>query len=227
VDAPNEGGFSNELPWSSVFDPTANVQAFSKIQAAGFRAASELVERFVRIAATGLDKAGGFAAGAPPSSEQRGADLFGATGLEPLVSSWWAMADQFLRPPAQHGAEPAPLAGFDLTSAQATGQLALDATAGSTAAGEVWLHNRGPVDMGKVALRCSDLLAHDGASVSAEAMRFQPDMVLMPARCSRGVTVELDVGDDVAPGRYRGTLLADGQHDLWLPVVLMVGPLGP
>jgi hypothetical protein len=81
--------------------------------------------------------------------------------------------------------------------------------------------------MGKVALRCSDLLAHDGASVSAEAMRFQPDMVLMPARCSRGVTVELDVGDDVAPGRYRGTLLADGQHDLWLPVVLMVGPLGP
>jgi hypothetical protein len=44
----------------------------------------------------------------------------------------------------------------------------------------------------------------------------------MPARSSRGVTVAIDVGADVRPGVYRGTLLATGNPDLWLPVVLTV-----
>ena len=46
----------------------------------------------------------------------------------------------------------------------------------------------------------------------------------MVARCSRGVTVEIDVPDDIAPGNYRGTLLADGHPDIWLPVVLCALP---
>jgi hypothetical protein len=33
------------------------------------------------------------------------------------------------------------------------------------------------------------------------------------------------VADDIRPGRYRGTLLADGHTDVWLPVVLTVHPL--
>ena len=49
----------------------------------------------------------------------------------------------------------------------------------------------------------------------------------MPARCSRGVTVEVDVADDLPPGCYRGTLLADGHADVWLPVVLTVNPQLP
>ena len=32
-----------------------------------------------------------------------------------------------------------------------------------------------------------------------------------------------DLPDDVRPGRYRGTLLADGHEDVWLPVLLVVG----
>ena len=79
-----------------------------------------------------------------------------------------------------------------------------------------------PIDFGKVRLRCSDLLAHDGTVIRSEMVRFEPDTVPMPARCSRGVMVEIDVGDDVPPGRYRRTLLADGHADVWLPVVLTV-----
>ena len=46
---------SNDLPWASVFDSAANMRALSAVQADGFRAASELVDRFVRMAAAGLD----------------------------------------------------------------------------------------------------------------------------------------------------------------------------
>ena len=89
---------------------------------------------------------------------------------------------------------------------------------------EVWLHNRGADDLGKVRLRCSDLLAHDGALIESALVRFEPDTVAMVARCSRGVTVEIDVPDDTAAGNYRGTMLADGYPDIWLPVVLSVLP---
>ena len=37
-------------------------------------------------------------------------------------------------------------------------------------------------------------------------VRFEPDTVPMVARCSRGVTVEIDVPDDIAAGDYRGTI---------------------
>jgi uncharacterized membrane protein len=89
---------------------------------------------------------------------------------------------------------------------------------------EVWLHNRGADDLGKVRLRCSDLLAHDGALIESALVRFEPDTVPMLARCSRGVTVEIDVPDDTAAGNYRGTMLADGYPDIWLPVVLRILP---
>jgi len=224
VDEANEGGSSNELPWSAVFNPAANVRAFSAIQAAGFRAASELVERFVRIASTELDNSGGFAAGAAPVSDERGADLFGATGLQPLVSSWWTMADQFLRVSAPRGDEPARATAvtLDFVTSTATGALQLEATAPCTATTEVWLHNGGSTDLGKVRLRCSELLANDGAVVPAGELRFEPDIVPLPARSSRGVTVEVEIGQDVAPGSYRGTLLVDGYPDLWVPIELAI-----
>ena len=76
--------------------------------------------------------------------------------------------------------------------------------------------------MGKVRLRCSDLLSHDGATIDSSCVRFEPDTVLMPGRCSRGVTMEVDVAQEHPPGVYRGTLLADGHADVWLPVVLNV-----
>jgi hypothetical protein len=71
-----------------------------------------------------------------------------------------------------------------------------------------------------VRLRFSDLLAHDGAKVGAGAVRFAPEKFALPGRSSRGVTLEIDVTPDIALGRYRGMLLAEGYPDLWLPVTL-------
>jgi len=44
----------------------------------------------------------------------------------------------------------------------------------------------------------------------------------MPARSSRGVCVEVDVAEVLPAGVYRGTLLAHGHPDVWLPVLLDV-----
>jgi hypothetical protein len=219
---------SNNVPWASVFDSTANMRALSAIQADGFRAASELVERFVRMASAGLNGTGSSPTSVTPPSDERKADLFGATGLEPLVTSWWAMADQFLRIAAPRNEQAAaPVAALDLATAQANGRLYLETVAPGAATAEVWLHNGGPVDMGKVRLRCSDLLAHDGTVIPAHVMRFEPDIIPMPARSSRGLTVEVEVSDDLPPGSYRGTLVADGHPDIWLPVEVAIKPLVP
>jgi hypothetical protein len=84
------------------------------------------------------------------------------------------------------------------------------------------LHNGGSDDLGVTRLRCSDLLAHDGAVVSAARIRFEPAAVPLVARSSRGITMCIDIADDVGSGCYRGTLLADGHADVWLPVELVV-----
>ena len=226
MDPANER-MSNDVPWASVFDSGANMRALSAIQADGFRAASQLVDRFIRMASTGLTGSDRSTPSSPPLTDEQGGDRYGATGLEPLVTSWWAMVDQFLRtsaPRDEQTAAPVP-ATLDFSTAQAKGRLCLEAVAPGAATAEVWLHNAGSIDMGKVRLRCSDLLAHDGTVIAAHMVRFEPDIVAMPARSSRGVTVEADVGDDVAPGSYRGTLLADGHPDIWLPVELAVKPL--
>ena len=47
--AGDEGAIS-DVPWALVFDPAINVRALGEIQARGFRAAADLVDRFVKIA---------------------------------------------------------------------------------------------------------------------------------------------------------------------------------
>ena len=59
-------------------------------------------------------------------------------------------------------------------------------------------------------------------SSSAARIGFEPATVPLVARSSRGITMCVDVADDVGSGRYRGTLLVDGHADVWLPVELVV-----
>jgi hypothetical protein len=228
VDRGDGDGNINELPWASVFDPAANARALSAIQAEGFRAASELVDRFVRIAATGVGgngRSGGRSApSAAPLTQDQRADLFGATDIEPLIRSWWSMVGQFLLGTAPRaldspGAEPATL---DFSNAEAKGRLHLEATVPGTTTAEVWLHNRAPKDLGEVQLRSSDLLAHDGGMIGSGAVTFIPAAVPMPGRSSRGIELKLGVPQGVQAGLYRGTLLVEGHPELWLPLVLTV-----
>jgi hypothetical protein len=111
-------------------------------------------------------------------------------------------------------------ARFDLADETASGGVRLDADGPGLVIGEVWLHNSGTHDIESVRLRCSDLLAHDGAKVSSDAVRFAPEKFTLPARSSRAVSLQVDVTPGIAQGRYRGTLLAEGYPELWLQVTL-------
>jgi hypothetical protein len=216
--AEDDDGSMAELPWASVFDPAANVRALSAIQARGFKAATEVVDRFVRLTDRGF--------GAPTESAEEDQ----SNGIDPgrypeigrIVKSLQNAVSQLGESTlgATKSAEP----GLDLGNAAASGEAHFEATGPGPTVTEVWLHNRGSVDLGKVRLRCSDLLSHDGTVIDSSRVRFEPDVVPIPDRCSRGVTVEVDVPQELAPGRYRGTLLADGHADVWLPVVLNVKP---
>ncbi|HTU27587.1 MAG TPA: hypothetical protein VMF30_19410 [Pirellulales bacterium] len=213
----NDASVSN-IPWASVFDPALNIRALGEIQARGFRAATEVVNRFIRPAETksvtdsaDTQQAPDEQATPPPNVDQ-------------VLQVWQRLAAQAvesLRGAAQPRAE---VASVDIQRATSSGAVSLVASEPGAVSTEVWLHNHGAEDLGKVRLRCSDLLAHDGALIDSAMVRFEPDTVPIVARCSRGVTVEIDVPDDIAAGNYRGTLLADGYPDIWLPVVLSVLP---
>jgi hypothetical protein len=213
----DEGSLS-DIPWASVFDPAVNIRAIGEIQARGFRAATEVVNRFIRTADTKpvADPADNKEA---PSDQAKP-----PPDVDRVLQLWQRLATQAvesLRGAAQPRGE---VAAVDIQHATSSGAISLVASESGTVSTEVWLHNRGADDLGKVRLRCSDLLAHDGALIESAMVRFEPDTVPMVARCSRGVTVEIDVPDDIAAGNYRGTLLADGYPDIWLPVVLSVLP---
>lgn len=214
----DDGGIA-DVPWASVFDPEINMRAIGEIQARGFRAATEVVDRLIRSA-----KAGAASDGNTPeagTAEER-------SSAPPDVDRVMELGQKLLGQLAQTLSgrvltAPNAAAAFDLVTEQASGRIALEASeTPGTATAEVWLHNTGATDRGKVRLRCSALMAHDGAVIDAAAVRFEPDSVPMPGRCSRGVTIEIDLTGDIRPGRYHGTLLADGHVDVWLPVELVV-----
>ena len=96
MDGGGHNGQRPDVPWASVFDPAANLRALTTIQAEGFRAASEIVDRVVRMAAQRPDGTERSARQATPMSAEQRADLLGATDVEPLIRSWWAMVGQFL-----------------------------------------------------------------------------------------------------------------------------------
>jgi hypothetical protein len=135
-----------------------------------------------------------------------------------MLTTWWSLFGRLLRSMPGAAAIRGDGATFDLTGESATGGVHLTADGPGRAVGEVWLHNRGPDEIASVGLRCSDLLAHDGAKVGADEVRLAPERFALPGRSSRGVALEINVTPDIAPGRYRGMLLAEGYPDLWLPV---------
>jgi hypothetical protein len=228
-------GGTSEVPWASVFDPDINLKAVGAVQQRGFRAATEVVNRLVRMTAQMTD---GVAAEVEPNEsacedaqlgqtvDEAGPapDVDSRVDADRVLQSWQNLMGQFvgsIRGTVTQAVED-PL--FDLAKAESRGQISLESTSPGPVCAEVWLHNRGADDLGKVRLRCSDLLAHDGALVAASVVRFEPDAVPMPPRSSRGVTVEVDVNEDIRPGSYRGTLLAEGHEEVWMPVVLAVRP---
>jgi hypothetical protein len=224
----DDGNFA-DLFFASILDPEANVRRLTAIQAEGFRAASELVERFVQMASPDNGNAAGHPKKSPadtPQGHNKSDNADGAV-IEPILRSWMSITDQFLRGSTRLVDEthdgPAKL---DLEKVEAQGTLDLESNSPGCSRGEVWLHNRGLGNLGEIRLRCSELLAHDGHVISSAAIQFDPETVPMPGRSSRGVTVKVLVDQEYPPARYCGTLLAEGFPDLSIPVVVTVRPAG-
>ncbi|RAV16968.1 hypothetical protein DQP55_02830 [Mycolicibacterium sp. GF69] len=209
-----DDGTLGDLPWASVFDPAANARALSAIQAEGFRAASQIVDRFVRLA-----RPDGGGAASPDFSVDASP---GSPDLEQLTRAWWSVAGQFLlgggRP---RGAE------LDFAGTDGRQGIALESSVPGCAETVVWLHNRTDKDFGSIRLRCSDLLAHGGSVIESRELALEPDTVEMPPRSSRGIAVTIHVTENAKPGVYRGTLLVDADENLWLPVALTLRAPAP
>lgn len=210
-----DDGAVTDLPWASVFSPTANARALSAIQAEGFHAARQLVDRFVRF----IDERGsGSGTGSHPPGGVR-AD--GTPEYEGILQAWWSMFGQLMLGSRGAGvAGPTSAAALDFDTAQANGAVRIDAGAGGSAATTIWLHNQSEMDLGAVLLRCTDLVSHDGVTLGSAAVQFEPAVVPMPAQCSRGVTIRVNLPPAAHPGVYRGTLLVQRHPDIWLPVAV-------
>lgn len=220
-----EGGFADDgaiadLPWASVFSPTANARALSAIQAEGFRAASQLVDRFVRAVEAGGRPAADGAAGSASGAGEPGA----GTDLERLTRAWWSMFGQFLLGVGPAAGRPAGGVSLGVQDRGATGRVDLEITGSGWASAEVWLHNNSAEDFGVVGVRCTELISHDGGAIASASVQFEPAELPVPGRSSRGVTIKVHVAPFDPPGLYRGTLVVTGHPDLWLPVVLTVRP---
>jgi hypothetical protein len=72
-------------------------------------------------------------------------------------------------------------------------------------------------------MHCGDLRAHDGTVVTAEDVAFDPcDVAELPPRSSRGVLISVDVARATPGVTYRGTVLARGLPNAWVPIELVV-----
>jgi hypothetical protein len=223
----DNGNFA-DLFFASILDPEANVRRLTAIQAEGFRAASELVDRFVQMGNAARNAADHSRKPSVNSTqEDSNGENAGGAVIEPLMRSWVSFTDQFLRGTTRMTDEtregPARL---DLEKVEAQGALDLHSGSPGCARGEVWLHNRGLGNLGDIRLRCSELLAHDGHVIASAAVQFDPEMVPMPGRSSRGVTIKVLVDQEVPPAKYCGTLMAEGFPDLAIPVAVTVLPPG-
>ena len=100
------------------------------------------------------------------------------------------------------------------------GLLTLQGAAGTRATATVWMHNT-TARQASAEPCLTDLASHDGQVVPASAGRFQPAVLTIGPGASTSATVEVALGH-VAPGVYRGHVLARGLPDVALPVRLLV-----
>ena len=98
----------------------------------------------------------------------------------------------------------------------------LDGAPGQAAAAPVWLHNATESPMIAVALRLTDLAAHDGATVAGAHGTFSPASLDVAAGGSGSATLQIAVPQGAPAGAYHGLVLASGLPAASVPVLLVV-----
>jgi hypothetical protein len=222
TDSSHDGG-DGGLPWSSVFDPVANARALEQIQRRGVEASAELVERLVSLVDGAREEGTRSGDDPSPSSPPRdGIDVFGLWA-DVTTRTLEAMARLSVPDVEPSGAPTGGSPWVDVVTGRTHGTLVVACDpATETAVAELWLHNPSEHGVGPLRLSVGDLRRPDGAVVPPGAVKLDPEMLELVPRSSRGVSASIDGAALIAPGRYRGLLLADGADEVAVPVELTV-----
>jgi hypothetical protein len=205
------------------FGPFQALSTFTDVQRHGLEAASQVLEGFLAMVGAQPPPAGTGAAradGQEPGFAQVRATMARALDLysDLVRRSFEGYADLVEQSLRVRGVR---LHGADDGQAELTVQGA----AGARAAGTVWLHNTTDRPAAAV-LHLTGLTAHDGRAVPGTAACFEPATVRVAPGASVAARLALPL-DGVAPGLYRGHVLADGLPDAALPVRLLVTGTSP
>lgn len=224
AESPVEGNGQGGRRGPAPFGPFEALSSLTEVQRRGMDAAAQVIEGFLS-ALDGHQPPPAGPAGQPGdgpepgfaqlrTSVARALDLYSDL-VRRSFEGYADLVEQRLRARGVglYGAGPGP------------GELTVQAPAGATAAGTVWLHNTTD-EPARAVLRLTTLTAHDGPTMPGTAGRFDP----AEARIAPGASVaaRLAVGlDGVAPGVYRGHVLAEGLPEAALPLRLVVTTPGP
>lgn len=184
----------------------------------GSRAASEVVDRFIRLLgddprppsqAAGDDRSTAF--------RQLRADLARAVDanldlVRRAFDLYAGAVDRFLGGDGEtdrHFKMPAVLAGHQASST-------------------LWIHNTAAAAASALALHGSDLVNHNRDTIAAEAWHFEPDEIdIAPPGASLPVAVNLLVRRNTAPGIYRGHVFVTNLPGEYMTVEIeVVHPVG-
>lgn len=200
--------------WMAALDPAANVRALGEIQRRGLDAARQLVDQLIAM----VD---GAAQASPRDETARGSTGGQVAGdVERLIEGWAALTKDTLRtmgalytqayagPASSRGGRPVRLESGPETGAPVE---------------QLWLHNTTSDPVSAVRLHCGDLRSPTAASIPASGIEFSPAAVdRLEAGTSVPVQVTVAVPAGTPPGVYRGTVLATGLADVWLPLEVVV-----
>jgi hypothetical protein len=103
-------------------------------------------------------------------------------------------------------------------------EVALAGSRGTKAVAAVWIHNTTTERVDAVALRMTDLTAHDGSRIAASAASFAPERLHVGPGGSRSSSLSVRVPGSAVPGLYVGHVLATGLPWTRLSVCLVVAP---
>lgn len=162
----------------------------------GFRAASEVVERFIRLIGDDpRSTVGETASGDRSAFRQLRADLARAVDanldlVRRAFDLYAGAVDRFLGGDSDAGGRQ-----FKLPSV----------LPGHRASSTLWIHNTTSAPALGLRLHGSGLISHDGESIAGDAWEFEPQEIdIAPPGSSLPVAVSLAVKDGIAPGIYRG-----------------------
>jgi hypothetical protein len=192
----------------------------------GFRAAAEVVERFISSMATTEPRNENRSEG-PPAASQRAAFRQLRADLARAVD---ANLDLVRRAFDLYAGAVDRLLGNESSNVDGDGShLKLPPVIpGHRASSTIWVHNTTSAETAGLAVRASDLVSSTGQIIRADAFEFEPAEVdIAPPNSSLAVGVSLTIDPDVVPGWYRGYLFVSSLPAEFMTIAVeVVGPVG-